>query len=1085
MGIAVLAFVALAIGAIVVLNSSDPSGPTADVVSDPPPTGWAAVTAQLGPDGTPDTTTALQAFAFVFGPMPDVTLTPAMEEGDDVPGSGSAAIRWVMAHWSELSVAQQARVAEVLAQPDATGGSGSPDSTTSTTSAGTTSTTAAPSTTATGAAAQGTPPLARLAALGAPPTPAPTPDQQVQATLTGLLRDAVGQEAAKVGLKLLIDSSSNNPAPSGSYQFVHVNLFLAPSDPVSKKGKYVADAWTWGSNHGQITLKPDYHDPVSRAEGPDDTCDVYLPVHSWKDLAATGNSLTGSAIGEILYHEGFHCVQGFMIGKDNVSAMDAAPSWIIEGSAAWVGAELAQYNVYGSWWTDWLVHPNWSLFKRDYDAIGFYSVLAQSGADLWASFPTVFTSPGGSDPPDSVASFTSFTSGTPTLPDVWSPTYFRHPDWGGDWDPQGVGITQDHPPVSSITPTAGGQTFDAPAYAVALRQVKAPSKNKVVVVTSDAPVRIRDDGEIEQIGFTRGAFCFSDDQCKPCPGEDQQDNNAQKATAPLAVAATGMASGAHVTVVMIDRDKHCKDKKKDNRGRRPDKPGGGGGGGAPEGEQPNQPCQTGCANMNGEPHLMTVDGFRYDFQAAGEFDALSAGDGFDLQSRLEMFKDHSNVSVVTAAALSVMGDQVGVYMASGQPEVHINGTVTSVDGAVTLPKGGTVTLDTGAVAIAWPDGSRVWAVPLRAGAAYGLHLIVELVPDRIGKATGLLGPAPDGQLTARDGTKVAYARPEPGSQAYTGLYRTFGDSWRLSTADSRFEYTDKPHDSFDLRQFPDTATSLDQLSADDRARGEQACATVRDPERRDECIFDVGLTGEAGIADSYDVIEAIVNPAGVLAVGSTSPTRTVEPETVDRYRLEITTPGTIYLRNGEITDATGFVSYTIADPAGVELATLPLGEDYGPLKVAPGVYTISVEAPKDATASYGFSVLAVPADQKFTISIGDTVDTGTGAGAGNIESWGAKDVYEFSATAGETIAVVGRDCTDATSILSWTLYLGDTEQTVGGLRCDSPSDPIEIAESGTYRLEVTAVVTGITYGDFELPDGVTYDGRYGFELQPR
>jgi hypothetical protein len=489
--------------------------------------------------------------------------------------------------------------------------------------------------------------------------------------------------------------------------------------------------------------------------------------------------------------------------------------------------------------------------------------------------------------------------------------------------------------------------------------------------------------------------------------------------------------------------------------------------------------------MNGDPHVKTVDGYRSDFQAAGEFHALAAGDGFDLQSRLEMFQDSSDVSVITAAAMSVMGDRVGVYMASGQPEVHINGTVTKIDAPVTLPNGGTVAPDVDAVAVTWPDGSKVSVVPLHAGAAYGLHLIVNLATARIGQTGGLLGPAPYGQLTARDGTKVDYAIPYSGSPAYTDLYRTFGDSWRLSTTDSLFDYTDKPYEAFDLRQFPKEATSLAQLSADDQAQGATACAGVHDPDRRDECIFDVAITGEPGIADSYEAIEALVNPAGVLAVGSTSPTRTVEPETVDRWRLEIAKPQTIYLRHTEITNASGIVEYTITDPAGVDLATLPLDEDYGPFEATPGVYTISVEAPKDATATYGFSVLAVPPDQKFSVSIGDTVGSDTGSGAGNIENWGAKDIYEFSATAGDRIAVAGTDCTDATAILRWTLYLGESEQTEGNLKCGSSPGRIDIATSGPYRIVVTAAATGISYGDFKLPDGVDYDGHYGFELQRR
>ena len=886
-----------------------------------------------------------------------------------------------------------------------------------------------------------------------------------------------------MGLSLVIDGTSV-ATPPGSYQYVRVNLWLVTSDPVDKQGKAAADAWTWGSNQGARTLDKDSYNSVGvYNEGPDDTCNVYLPVHSWKDLPASGLALTGN-LAEVLYHEGFHCVQNFMIGKESVEAMDRSPSWITEGSAAWVGADLAGQNSRSSWWTDWLVQTGRSLAARDYDAIGFYSALAQAGTDPWTRFADVFDANAGSTKLDSDASFSTFTSGTPTLADVWSPTYFRHPDWGSDWEPQGLGVSADHPPVGTIVPSTTPQTFDASALAVALRQIEKPSAKKVVVVSSGGPVRIRDDGTIEQVGFTRGAFCFSDDQCKPCPEANQQSNNARQATAPLRIGVTGMSGGDQVTVVLADRDKHCKDPEPDQWGRAVSPPPGGGGT-SQEPPTPSPPCTTSCASSDGDPHLVTVDGFRYDFQAAGEFRALAAGDGFEVQVRQEMFGDHSNISANTAVAMSVMGDHVGVYMASGEPEVHLDGAVAHIDGTTKLAHGGTVSLDSGSVAVAWPDGSTVWAVPSRGGSTYGLHVIVSLDASRKAQTTGLLASAPGGRLTARDGTQVTYAAPQPGSQAYTDLFRTFGDSWRVSAAESLFDYPDKQHDEFDLRQFPDTATSLDTLSADDLARGRAACAGVRDPQRRDECTFDVGLTGETALADSYDVIEAVVAPAGVLVVGSTSPTRTVQSETADRYRLVITQPGTVYLRHGDVSDATGTVVSTLTDAGGATLATLPLDEDYGPFQVTPGVYTLSVEAPKDATATYSYSLLSVPPDQTFAISIGDTVDASTGTGAGNIESWGAKDVYSFSASAGDDLAVVGQDCTDATSILRWTLYLGDEEQTEGALSCGPSSDTVQITQDGSYRIEVTAAVTGITYGDFELPEGVGYDGRYGFQLQRR
>ncbi|MEK8104834.1 VWD domain-containing protein [Micromonospora sp. M12] len=81
-----------------------------------------------------------------------------------------------------------------------------------------------------------------------------------------------------------------------------------------------------------------------------------------------------------------------------------------------------------------------------------------------------------------------------------------------------------------------------------------------------------------------------------------------------------------------------------------------------------------CGNSNGDPHLLSYDGLRYDFQAAGEFVLTrSTRDDFEVQTRQTMFPASSVVAVNSAVAARVAGDRVGVYATPDGPVIRVNG----------------------------------------------------------------------------------------------------------------------------------------------------------------------------------------------------------------------------------------------------------------------------------------------------------------------------------------------------------------------------------------------------------------------------
>jgi hypothetical protein len=271
----------------------------------------------------------------------------------------------------------------------------------------------------------------------------------------------------------------------------------------------------------------------------------------------------------------------------------------------------------------------------------------------------------------------------------------------------------------------------------------------------------------------------------------------------------------------------------------------------------------GPGSSSGDPHLHTPDGLVYDFQAAGEFIALTApGGDFALQVRQEPVGTSTLVSINTAVATNVAGDQVGVYVAR-QPALEVNGQPTALgEEALPLPRGGRVERQGTRYRIVWPDQSVV-EVTLR---SQYLDVIVHLAPARQGQVGGLLGNADDdaaNDLTTRGGSVVALA----GLAAETRrarLYGEFGDSWRISQAESLFVYGPGQDTSTYTRpDFPSALVAASDLPALARGMAEAVCrqAGITADAVLADCLLDVGLTGNPEFAASAAAIEAALAPS--------------------------------------------------------------------------------------------------------------------------------------------------------------------------------------------------------------------------------
>lgn len=251
-----------------------------------------------------------------------------------------------------------------------------------------------------------------------------------------------------------------------------------------------------------------------------------------------------------------------------------------------------------------------------------------------------------------------------------------------------------------------------------------------------------------------------------------------------------------------------------------------------------------CGGVSGDPHLTTFDQLRFDLQAAGEFIAAkSLGDNFEIQMRLGSHAAQPIVSHVTAVAARVGVHRVMIKARPGAP-LRIDGN------AIELPDGYTLAIDEGRASVirtgrrysvVWSDGTNLHVDIVNST----INMFVLPAEPRDGRLAGVLGNS-DGDggtndFRTRDGKALA-SPPD-----FKTLYGVFGESWRISAAESLFDYeAGESTETFTRRDVPSRRAEAGALEPAVRARAVQRCraAGINDAQVLADCIFDFGLTGD-------------------------------------------------------------------------------------------------------------------------------------------------------------------------------------------------------------------------------------------------
>ncbi|WP_420860566.1 Calx-beta domain-containing protein [Algirhabdus cladophorae] len=275
------------------------------------------------------------------------------------------------------------------------------------------------------------------------------------------------------------------------------------------------------------------------------------------------------------------------------------------------------------------------------------------------------------------------------------------------------------------------------------------------------------------------------------------------------------------------------------------------------------------ADVFGDPHITTLDGLGYDFQAVGDYVLVETEDGatnpFSVQVRFEAFPGSDLVSITTRMAVDVRGSTIEIDAKTGN--LLINGEVVTDDelavGALYLDDGDDVAdifIDDGKFFIVLNDAGE----QLMVGNVDGSLNVCVFLADAAdggnsGNVRGLMGNA-NQDLTddfgLRDGSEIPEGAIEFDGEGVPDLLfdflygrgeyegSSYRESWALTEAENLFsgETPDFPEN------FPAGPLTLDNLPESIRAMATQAALDAGlSPDDNavifENAVLDFALTG--------------------------------------------------------------------------------------------------------------------------------------------------------------------------------------------------------------------------------------------------
>jgi hypothetical protein len=370
----------------------------------------------------------------------------------------------------------------------------------------------------------------------------------------------------------------------------------------------------------------------------------------------------------------------------------------------------------------------------------------------------------------------------------------------------------------------------------------------------------------------------------------------------------------------------------------------------------------------GDPHVKSLDGYTFDFQAIGNFVYVAAARGdFELHVQQQPYKQLRHASMNTAVAVRDGADRVEWSIDSPDPLLNGISRPLAIGRQIQLRSRGFVKRAADGYLFVSSVGDRLRVVP----GTVMVDFYLRPAPHRRGALRGLLGNFDgdrDNDFRSADGTTVALKFNEP-MEAKHPLYAVFGESWRAPAAGGLIVRALSTE--LDPRAFPEREPAI---SADALTAAQARCAErgIRDEAIRAACAFDLAATGN----DAFAVSAAEANKAAEQVRQSTGRPIALDVEvsgTLDKRGAQVGRDErvlyTLRLDAGAyIFDATGSerTSWTLTGPEGASLfdarRSRAMGEEPVRLTLTrSGVYKIAVSVRYEMLdGAYRFRVTKAP-----------------------------------------------------------------------------------------------------------------------------
>ncbi len=243
----------------------------------------------------------------------------------------------------------------------------------------------------------------------------------------------------------------------------------------------------------------------------------------------------------------------------------------------------------------------------------------------------------------------------------------------------------------------------------------------------------------------------------------------------------------------------------------------------------------------GDVHIRSTDGLRYDFQAAGDYLLLQSTDGeVVIQARQEMWDQNPKVSVNRAGAMRVMGDKIEWYLLP-EKALYVNGQLTKMPASrLALPAGGAIeTLRANnkeTLMVYWPNESftgRMVSYPNNT-----MDVEMRKVTSSSRTYEGMIGNMDGNRANDLQIRGGAYLDPQLTSDTIARV----GESWRVRANESLFTRSHPAPAGVAAKDQPGMA-DLDPAA---RQAANQTCksAGISDATALRNCIYDVAATGD-------------------------------------------------------------------------------------------------------------------------------------------------------------------------------------------------------------------------------------------------